>query len=560
MMKLSFILFAALLHLPLAALYAADPPTEGLRPNILFVLADDLGIGDLQCYGNPYVETPAINALASEGVLLTDHYAPSPLCAPSRAGYLTGRFNHRTGAVDVPSNRGLDRIALAEKTFGDYFRDAGYATALIGKWHNGLYCRDYLPHRRGFELFYGFPNGGQDYWKWNLLRCSAATPGGDLAVPHDGRYLTDALNDEAIRLIRESSGNGKPCALFLSHHAPHAPFQAPETLVEKYRRRLGDDASKTVAVIYAMIEAMDTGLARVFQTLKEQGLWNNTIIVFTSDNGAYLGKVEGDSTERYHASFSGNKGDVGEQGIRVPAIVAWPGHISEGRISSTPVHGCDWLPTLLSVTGADSAEFSSNAKPFDGVNVMPMLMGKRQPTLETRVLPFQKNRYRPAAHSDAAIRRGQWKLVWPGAPATMRKDSARDNPSYLRGIVHPHWEMPLDRELGDVPPFQQKKPRLFDLAADPAERHDVAAAHPELVGLLAGKYDAWFAEVIADWRQSRQAILDHDRDYWSGRPAPDAAALFKDFWQWNKAPQGTDPKTANPLNVFRGYWNTARER
>ena len=146
------------------------------QPNVLFIIADDLGIGDLQCYGNPYVDTPAINSLANDGVLFTDHYAPSPLCAPSRAGYLTGRFNHRTGAVDVPSNRGLDRIALSEKTFGDYFRSAGYATSLIGKWHNGLYCRDYLPHQRGFDLFFGFPNGGQDYWKWNLLRNDVAVP------------------------------------------------------------------------------------------------------------------------------------------------------------------------------------------------------------------------------------------------------------------------------------------------------------------------------------------------------------------------------------------------
>jgi arylsulfatase A len=142
----------------------ATPP----RPNIFFILADDLGWGDLRCYGNPHVDTPALDALAQQGVRLTAHYSPSPLCSPARAGYLTGRFNHRTGAVDVPSNRGLDRLDLSEKTFGDYFRHAGYATALIGKWHNGLYCRDYLPHRRGFDLFFGFANGGHDYWKWRL--------------------------------------------------------------------------------------------------------------------------------------------------------------------------------------------------------------------------------------------------------------------------------------------------------------------------------------------------------------------------------------------------------
>ncbi|MCA9033420.1 MAG: sulfatase-like hydrolase/transferase, partial [Planctomycetaceae bacterium] len=194
----------------------------------------------------------------------TDHYSPSPLCAPARAGFLTGRFNHRTGAVDVPSNRRLDRLDLSEKTFGDYFRHAGYATALIGKWHNGAYSNNYLPHCRGFDLFFGFPNGGQDYWKWNLLR-------NDDAMPHDGRYLSDALNDEAITFIREHSA--KPFALWLAHHAPHSPLQAPEALVQKYEQRLSKDVAKAVAITYAMIEAMDMGLRRVFQTLKEEGLW-----------------------------------------------------------------------------------------------------------------------------------------------------------------------------------------------------------------------------------------------------------------------------------------------
>lgn len=543
-MKRALTFLTGVLLAPLGAIHAAA------KPNILFILADDLGIGDLRCYGNSVVDTPALDELARQGVRFTDHYAPSPLCAPSRAGYLTGRFNHRTGAVDVPSNRGLDRVALSERTFGDYFRHAGYATALIGKWHNGLYCRDYLPHRRGFDLFYGFPNGGQDYWKWNLLR-------NDAAVPHDGRYLTDALNDEAIRFVRDATKKGKPFALFLAHHVPHAPFQAPEALVNKYRNRLGKDGGETVAIIYAMIEALDIGLARLFQTLKEAGVSERTIIVFTSDNGAHLGNVEGGSTQRFHAGFSGNKGDVGEQGIRVPAIVAWPGHILGGRVVSEPVHGCDWLPTLYSLAGADRPD---GAADFDGLNIMPMLLGEAQPELETRFLPFQKNRYMPAAHSDAAIRRGKWKLVWPGALATMRKDSARDNPSYLRGIVRPHWEMPLDRDLSGVSEFQEEKPRLFDLAADPAERHDVATAHPELVAELARGYDGWFAGVMADWQRSRDGILDHDRAYWKGRPAPDPAALFEDFWQWHQAPEGTDPKTANPLMVFRGYWNTSEDQ
>ncbi len=331
-------LLTALLLAPLAASHVAEPAS---KPNILFIIADDLGWGDLRCYGNPVIDTPTLDGLAKAGVRFTDHYSPSALCAPARAGFLTGRYNHRTGAVDVPSNRGLDRLDLSEKTFGDYFRHARYETALIGKWHNGAYSQDYLPHRRGFDLFFGFPNGGQDYWKWNLLR-------NDAAVPHDGRYLTDALNDEAITFIREHAA--KPFALWLAHHAPHGPLQAPEALVQKYEKRLGKDATKAVAVTYAMIEAMDTGLARVFQSLKDEGLWEKTIIVFTSDNGPVLRRdAELGSQKRFNGVFSGEKESILEGGIRVPGIVAWPGHIPGGRVESTPVHGCDWLPTLYSL-------------------------------------------------------------------------------------------------------------------------------------------------------------------------------------------------------------------
>ena len=541
-MKPVLALLAALLLAPLAALHAADFS----RPNILFILADDLGWGDLRCYGNPVIETPALDALAQRGIRFTAHYSPSALCAPARAGYLTGRYNHRTGAVDVPSNRGLDRLDLSEKTFGDYFRHAGYSTALLGTWHNGLYHRDHLPHRRGFDVFYGFPNGGQDYWKWNLLR-------NDAAAPHDGRYLTDALNDEAIALIRRR--NARPFALWLAHHAPHSPLQAPAALVRKYRERLGNDASEAVVVTYAMIEAMDTGLARVFQTLKDEGLWEQTIIVFTSDNGPVLRRdPELGSQMRFNGGFSGEKESAQEGGIRVPGIVAWPGHIPGGRVVATPVHGCDWLPTLFSLTGRSAP---TGAKPFDGLNLMPLLEGRPVPALAARPLLFQRNRFAPVGYVNAAIREGRWKLYWPGDKASLVKDSGRDNPSYRRGLVLPHWEMPLDVELATPPSAPQPAPRLYDLEADPGEQRDLATTHPEVVAALARKHDAWFGEVLAEWKQSRARIVVDDRAAWQGRPAPDGATLFKEFWQWNSAPKGTDPKSADPLKVFPGYWSTS---
>lgn len=519
--------------------------SAGSQPNVLFILADDLGYGDVACYGNPYVDTPVIDRLAQNGIRFIDYYTPSPLCAPARAALLTGRYNHRTGAIDVSSNRGIDRIALSEKTFGDYFKSAGYTTALIGKWHNGLYCNDYLPHKRGFDLFYGFANGQQDYWNWNLNR-------NDVIEKHDGRYMTDVFNQEAVAFIRQCADQKKPFALFLAHHPPHPPYQAPQDLIDKYKARLDGKYDEPVAIIYAMIERMDTGLGQVFQTLEDCGIAQNTIIVFTSDNGAQL---FGDQM-RYHAGFQGNKGNVLEEGIRVPAIVSWPGVLPAGRVEATPVHGCDWLPTLFSLTGAPPP---AGAKPLDGRNILPQLRAGKFSEMEDRALCFQKNRYTPVAHSDAAIRSGEWKLYWPGEKTTMEKDIGRDNPSFRRGTVMLPWEMPIDPDLPNFGKIQTLPPKLFDLETDPGEKTDLAAAHPEMVQQLARAYDAWFSDVSKDWKKSNHEIIEHDEQYWARRKIPDPAVLFKDFWQWKHSP-GTNPETDDPLEVFTGYWNYKEKR
>jgi arylsulfatase A-like enzyme len=298
---------------------------DAARINLIIVVADDLGWGDLGCYGNPDLDTPVLDGLARAGVRLTACYSPSPLCSPARAGFLTGRWNHRTGAVDVSSNRGVDRIDLSERTIGDHFRAAGYATADIGKWHSGLNLGDYLPHRRGFDRFVGFANGAHDFEQWQLERRTAAADGQPETCrgePHDGRHLSDVL----------------------------------------------------------------------------------------------------------------------EQRIRVPGIVAWPGHIPAGTVIDTPVHGCDWLPTALA---ACSIRAVDGSKPLDGVSLLPLLTGDAAAGLADRPLYFQPNRYTPVEQSNAALRHGRWKLVWPLIPETMRKDIARDNPCYDRGLTHAHWEMPL---------------------------------------------------------------------------------------------------------------------
>jgi arylsulfatase A-like enzyme len=531
------------LWLALGSFNRAFAASHAGQPNVIFIVADDLGYGDLRCYGNPYIDTPVLDQLARSGVRFTDYYTPSPLCAPARAALLTGRYNHRTGAVDVSSNRGIDRIALSEKTFGDYFRHAGYATAMIGKWHSGLYCDDYLPHHRGFDLFYGFANGAHDYWKWQLAR-------NDRTEQNDGRYLSDALNDETIAFMEKN--RDRPFAVFLAHHAPHVPFQAPEELVQKYKARAQGRYNDTVATIYAMIEAMDRGLGRVFEALERLGIRERTIVVFTSDNGAQLGPSgEGanERTDRYHGPYRGNKDTVLEEGIRVPAIVAWPGAIPAGRVVATPVHGCDWLPTLFARTGAATP---AGAKALDGHDIFPVLRGDPAPGRAPRSLMFQKNRYLPVALSGAAIRRGSWKLFWPGIPETIRKDGPRDNWSYHRGVVLPHWEMPLDPDLPAYGAVKPQTPQLYNLAEDPGENNDLAARHPELVTELSREYEAWFQEVFAEWRMANQEIREHDGKYWASRPIPDPRPLIGDFWL--KSNRGAD-SSQDPLRLLTGYWS-----
>lgn len=516
----------------------SDDSNQPNKPNVIFILADDLGYGDLQSYGNPYLDTPNINQLASEGTRFTNYYSPSPLCAPARAGILTGRYNHRTGAVDVSSNRGIDRITLSEKTMGDYFKHAGYETALIGKWHNGLYNETYLPYNRGFDLFYGFPNGGQDYYEWNLMR------NGDYDK-FDGRYLTDVLNQEAVDFIKKNQED--PFFLFLSHHVPHPPLQAPDTLITKYEERLNGRYSKEAAIIYAMIEAMDMGIGNILETLNDLNLRENTIIVFTSDNG---GKYFNYENPRFQGPFAGEKDIVLEQGIRVPAIVNWPGIIVENKTINVPVHGTDWLPTLYSLTGEDVPD---NSLELDGVNISPLLKGMDMSSLESRNLYFQKTRYTPVAHSNAAIIQGAWKLYWPGVNPTMSKNSARDDHPYRSGLVNPHWEMPLDPDIPTYDAVKTERPKLFNLAKDPSERNNVAPQHPQLVQQLKDEYDIWFENVIEDWQISWESIKEQDKAYWENKDAPDAKNLFNGFWRWDLTE--ADSGDADPLEVFDGYWN-----
>ncbi len=451
------------------------------RPNVVIVVADDMGYGDLGLFNEGRCRSPHLDGLARDGVCLTQQYAGSPVCAPSRAALLTGRYPQRTGAIDTLQGRGLDRIGLSEITIADVFRAGGYRTALVGKWHNGALDPRFHPNARGFEEFAGFSGGASDYYDYALDLNGTEVPG-------DGRYLTDVLTEHAVSFVRRHAGD--PFFLVVAYNAPHFPMQAPQELVDSYV-----EAGETLgaALTYAMIEVMDAGVGRIDETLVELGLAENTIVLFTSDNGPYLGEVLGVSLNRFNYGWRGAKHYVFEGGIRVPAIVRWPERLGGGRLVPELAHFTDWLPTLAAAAGlVVPAQVS-----LDGDDILAVVAGASHDVAPRRF--WQCNRYAPRAEGNSAMRDGDWKLVRPSIPALMQvteADRAIDRAlNYRRpGAITRVDDSPLPEFDPGPPPA----PLLFDVASDPFEQVDLAATHPERVARMGAALDAWFESVEAD--------------------------------------------------------------
>ena len=453
-------------------------------PNIIVILADDLGYGDLSIYGNNILQTPHLDRLAQEGLRLSQHYSGSPLCAPARAALLTGRYNHRTGALSVESNRGLDRIALRERTIADVFKRAGYATGMVGKWHNGLHDMRYHPNQRGFDEFVGFLNGGMGYWDW-LIEYNG------IPAHSDSRYLTDVFTSEAIDFIKRH--RAESFFLYLSYNAPHAPLEAPTEDVTPYLEH--GEVNEAVATLYGMIQRMDKGIGQILETLDREGLADNTLILFTSDNGPHLGMDQFGghplSINRYNGPFRGMKQDVLEGGIRVPAIVRWPDGVPQGSEIQPMFHFCDWLPTVMASCGIEVLP----ELPLDGVNQLSALRNESGQINPKRFWQF--NRYDPVLHCNGAMRDGDWKLYWPRIPEAMvklRSDVTpyRDNFHQTHHIM-PIQNPPVERTLSSASP-----PELYNLAEDPAENHNLSETYPDRLAKMQFELENWVEAVHAE--------------------------------------------------------------
>ena len=463
------------------------------RPNVVVVIADDLGYGDLGHFNDGRCRSPNLDALARDGTTLTQHYSGSPVCAPARAALLTGRYPHRTGAIDTLQGRGLDRIALGEVTLADLFRAAGYRTGLVGKWHNGDLDRRFHPNARGFEEFAGFSGGFSDYYEYDLDLNGSLHPG-------DGRYLTDVLSEHAVAFLRRHAS--EPFFLIVAYNAPHFPMQAPQELVERY---VAAGETLGAALTYAMIEVMDGGIGRIDEALHDLGVAENTFLMFTSDNGPYLGEVAGVSLDRFNYGLRGAKHYVFEGGIRVPAIVRFPARLQGGRAVTQMLHFTDWLPTLASFAGLPVTD----AAPLDGHDVGAVVAGDSSEVDPVRF--WQNNRYAPRVEGNAAMRDGKWKLVRPTIPELMRvtdEDRAID-----RALNLHQPERITQVDTSPLPEFESgppPAPLLFDVDADPFEQHDLSSEHPERVARMSAAIERWFESVEAD----RRAIPDD----WSASP------------------------------------------
>ncbi len=447
----------------------------GKRPNIVLILADDMGYGDIGALNFGASETPAIDRLMQEGTLLTQHYAGSAVCSPSRACLMTGRYPHRTGVIDTPGKK--HDLALSEQTIANVLSNAGYATGMVGKWHLGS-GPGYRAYERGFQecsLIYECNN----HWNRPISR-------NGVLHNHDGEYLADVLTEESIQFIKRHQN--EPFFLYLAHFAPHTPLQAPEEDIQPFRDK---GISENVSTLYGMIRRMDRGIGRVLETLKQLGLEDDTLVVFTSDNGPQFATTWEDRTSltRYNCGFNGHKDLIYEGGIRVPAIVRWPNGLPCTMMRHEMTHFSDWFPTLLDVAGVQRPKDLH----LDGQTMLPLLRGEDYIVAPRRYWQF--SRYFPTPLRNAAVRNGDWKLVRP-----CKDDVTGPILGLLppKGIASPTHLVENGEDY--IPKITQPlAPQLFNLREDPQERFDLSAQYPDKLNAMQNDLDQWYENVMTDY-------------------------------------------------------------
>ncbi len=423
-----------LLVAPLSAGVGAAAPS---RPNVVVILTDDQGYADISF--NPHhpkeVATPHMDALAREGVWFSQAYITGNVCSPTRAGLLTGRYQQRAGVYTA--GEGGTGMALSEKIFPRFLKPAGYVSAAFGKWHVGTELEQ-SPIARGFDEWYGFlGRGGHDYFDLAQKNPEVGPMYRNGKEIKDEGYMTTRLTEEAVAFIQRHKA--QPFFVYLAYNAVHAPAQAPAEDVARYRRQF-PEISEARAILMAMLEHLDKGVGQVVDTLKKEGVWDNTLLFFLTDNGGSKAMSANNTPLR------GAKQQNYEGGIRTPFIVSWPDRFKGGRIIDTPIHSLDILPTALDAASVPLPQ----DKPFDGKSLLPLLAGKTQSLHPT--LYWSEG----GEAGGWAVRAGDWKAV------------------VQRG---------------------QSKQELFNLADDPSEKTDLASREPAKLAELKQLYDTWLEQM-----------------------------------------------------------------
>ncbi|MCF7817301.1 MAG: sulfatase-like hydrolase/transferase [Kiritimatiellales bacterium] len=428
---------------------------EAGRPNIVLILVDDMGYGDVGFNGCKDIPTPHIDSIAANGVRFSDGHVTAPQCAPSRAGMLSGMSQSRFGREE---NNIIDKqgIPSTVKQFGDYMREAGYRTGMVGKWHQGTMAGHH-PLDRGFDWFYGFLPGSSHFFP--LGKADSIPNILENREPQKvTEYLTFAFGDQAIKFMQQKSD--KPFFLYLAFNAPHAPLEAPQEYLDRFEHltRVPDTinyvARQTMKfprqTYAAMVSALDDTIGKILQALRDKGLEDNTLVYFLSDNGGPTVV-----TSANNGPLRGEKGDLLEGGARVPFAMQWKGTIPGGQTIDTAVSSLDLLPTSLAAAGADIPG------KLDGENILPLVKDGRRlvPRMLCWRFPY------PPPTPVWAVRSGDWKLV------------------------HEAIRIPKERGFS----WGGARTGLYRLSDDIHEDNDLSAQYPEVLQKLQAEYDAWVA-------------------------------------------------------------------
>lgn len=454
---IGFLVGSAFCLCPVAG-FAGAPAEQ--RPNFVIVLADDLGYGDLACYGHPRIQTPHLDRFASGGLRLTSCYAAAPNCSPSRTGLMTGRTPFRVGIYNWIPMFSPMHVRRREITVATLLRNAGYDTCHVGKWHlNGDFNLPSQPQPwdHGFSHWFSTQNNAlpNHHNPDNFVR--NGRPVGKL----DG-YSAELVADEAIDWLRRLRDPSKPFFLFACFHEPHEPIATDRRFADLYP---SDDPS--LSAHHGNVSQMDDAFGRIVAELDAAKLRENTLVFFTSDNGPAMTRIHPHGSA---GPLRDKKGSLYEGGIRVPGIVQWPDHVTPGTTSDTPVCGVDLLPTLCEIAGIEVPE----DRELDGTSITGLFRG--QPVERRRPLYWQFNR----AHSDVkvAVRDGDWKLL-AGLTGPAMKPSAGIEPGDMQAM-----------KAAELANFE-----LYNLKDDIAEAHDVYDANPQVAGRLRAQMEQIYRQV-----------------------------------------------------------------